>query len=122
MDMVTRPVSPMRPDPKPPFSDIYPTTVAELTKMRLAPWRKWLEWGGSQSYARLFPDRVKEILEGIEHGVNVGYLGDRTRDRECRNLRSAEESDEVMRKVDAVIGKDVADKKKAGPFEQEAYG
>ena len=113
--VLPRPISPLRPGPKPPYMDVDPTTVGELTRMRTEPWVKWLRRTG---YANLFPEASEEILNGIENGVDVGFHGPRDRDRDCINLRSATECEEIAQKVDAVIAKDVRDKKKAGPFEK----
>jgi len=66
-----------------------------------------------RSFKTLFPDDYLRILAGIEYGVPVDYVGDRTFGRFGPNLPI---NDEDIPKVDAVIQEDVAAGKKAGPF------
>ena len=71
--------------------------------------------GDTRSYAERFPAETDEILDGIENGVNVGFVGDRAAVRGGRN-RTVDEA--CAAKVDEVIAADVAALKKAGPFDR----
>lgn len=47
--------------------------IADLTLMRVPPWRKRMENAppGAKSFRTLFPDDYLRILAGIEYGVPV---------------------------------------------------
>lgn len=124
---ITSPTPPSpRPPSKPPFSEeeIFPEVdavpIADLTLMRAPPWRVQLEEKahGGESFRDRFPEESRRILEGIEHGVSVDYVGDRTVDRFGHNLPIDVED---VTKVSAVIADDVRNGKKAGPFARKPF-
>ena len=81
-------------------------------------WKEWLDKKNSrgQSYRGLFPALAKQIIGGIEHGIDIDFTGDREVSRDCVNLKSALEKDKIE-KVDKIIQEDVRKGKKAGPFD-----
>lgn len=89
------------------------TSIAQLTQMRVGPWRKALNWGGKNSYRALHPKESAAILEAIAYGVPVDFIGDRSFPRDAENHGSL---DDHLEAVAAVIEKDVAAGKKAGPL------
>ncbi len=87
--------------------------------MRIEPWREELHKLGTDStpsYATAHPTETALILDGIVHGVAIDFVGDRSVDRNCENLKSALETPSVISKVSKIIGDDVASGKTAGPF------
>lgn len=69
------------------------------------------------SYATRHPGAAAAALHGIQHGVDIGFTGNRLTSRSSRNLRSAFESSRIEQMVRDVIEADVAAGKKAGPFD-----
>ena len=99
-----------RPTAKPPFDTIVDNTpIAAITTLNLTQWRHWL----AQGYAQEFPELAASILAGIEFGVPVEYVGDRSIARHGHNPKCL---DEHAPKILAVINEDVAKLRKAGPF------
>jgi hypothetical protein len=86
--------------------------------MKLDRWQHWLSQGGKQSYSHRHPELAARIFEGIEFGVPVDYVGGREKERFGPNLPIL--ADHIP-KVTAVIEKDVAAGKKAGPFSQKPF-
>ena len=103
-----------RPDPKPPFAStpLDDTPISALTLMRAGAWRAVLEKSG---YAAEHPERAREILNAIEFGVPVDFVGDRSAPVRGKNSRMAAD---VVAKVTAIINADVRALKKAGPFKE----
>jgi hypothetical protein len=89
------------------------TPIAHLTQMRVGPWRAALNHGGNKSYRALHPKESAAILVAIELGVPVEFIGDRSLVRDADNHGSL---DDHLEAVAAVIEKDVAAGKKAGPL------
>lgn len=83
--------------------------------MRCDRWRHWLGVGGECSYLSKQPVESAGILSGIESGVSVDFVGDRTVHRTAVNPAIDEDS---VSKVTAVIDADVLAGKKAGPFDE----
>jgi len=73
---------------------------------------------GGKSFRDRFPNEFVRILEGINHGVPVDYMGDRTIGRFGPNLSV---TDEDRPKITAVIREDVRQGKKAGPFTRPPF-
>lgn len=69
-------------------------------------------------YDAAFPQRAADILDGIENGVSVDFVGDRSLPRFGANLPV---SDEDIPKISAIIAADVAAGKKAGPFDEPPF-
>ena len=90
------------------------TPIAALTPLKLEAWREWLD----KEYAWLHPEFARQILEGIVVGVPIDYEGDRTHSRFGFNPPI---SAEHAAKVSAVIAEDVAELKKAGPFDRQPF-
>lgn len=72
----------------------------------------------ASKYSDKHPAYYKLILEGIKHGVEIDYIGNRMKNRRCNNLPI---SDVDESKVHAVILADVAAGIKAGPFDQPPF-
>lgn len=92
--------------------------------MRAAAWRTQLELpgrDGAPSFAQKEPRLAQLILEGIERGVDIGFVGDRNKNRFGRNSQKAERDPKISAMVDAIIAEDVADDKKAGPFTEQPF-
>jgi hypothetical protein len=70
------------------------------------------------SYSESHPALAAAILDGITHGVSIGFEGERTVHRTSHNLRSALDGGRVEQMVRDIILADVAAGKKAGPFER----
>ena len=104
-----------RPSGKPPF--LSPFELGTTTMVE-EEWRKELE---SSGYAAEFPDETAEIMSGIRIGVSIEFNGNRRRNRNCVNLRSATDDPIIEEKVNAVIMADVKAKKKAGPFDSQPF-
>ena len=69
-------------------------------------------------YAAAEPAQYARIMNGILHGVDIDYKGDRSVSRFGANLPVSEED---RPKVSAVIAADVAAGKKAGPFAEQPF-
>ena len=105
-----------RPEAKPPFSDSTP--ISALTTMVHQRWAHHLSNGGPKAYASLFPSQSERILDGILNGVNIDFIGDRETNRFGANIPV----DPInIPKVSEAILKDVAAKKKAGPFDSQPF-
>ena len=104
-----------RPGAKPPFGGI---DREELTTMDPECWQTMLVWSG---YDRRHPSESKDIIEGIVHGMDIGFTGDREVNRESKNLSSALESEEVENKVNELIMENVRAGKTAGPFTRRPF-
>jgi hypothetical protein len=76
------------------------------------------EWSIALDAAGYDPDLRGRILVGIGRGVPIDFVGDRTAPRWGANLWV---EDKNMAKIDAVIAKDVAEGKKAGPFDAPPF-
>lgn len=119
-------MSSLRPPFKPPFHAEGPASelhqrIADLTLMREGPWRQSMlsvRSPGGKSFRDRFPNEFDRILEGINHGVPVDYMGDRTIGRFGPNLPV---TDEDRPKITAVIREDVRQGKKAGPFARPPF-
>jgi hypothetical protein len=86
--------------------------------MNLVQWEHWLAQGGEASYRALFPELCTQIVRGIVSGVPIDFTGDRNVNRFGHNLPIEPEH---IDKVSAVIAKDVAELKKAGPFDRAPF-
>lgn len=115
-----------RPSAKPPFVDRSvpfeipdDVPISSLTDMRVGPWRICMDTPNRHgiSFGALFPEDCAQISEGIEHGVPVDFVGDRT-ERFGPNLPI---SIEDRPKVSKVINDDVRDGKKAGPYARKPF-
>ena len=114
------PEQPLRPRPKPPFGG----DTSTLTLMRAGPWRAQMELpgkDGAPSFAHKEPELARLILEGIERGVDIGFVGDRNKNRFGRNSQKAENDPRVRALVAEIIAEDVAAGKKAGPFDAQPF-
>ncbi|HVW98865.1 MAG TPA: reverse transcriptase domain-containing protein [Candidatus Babeliaceae bacterium] len=91
--------------------------------MNLERWRKRLHQGEfPYVYSREGGiKKVKQILNMIEFGAQIGYMGDRSQSRSAHNLRSATSTPEIERMVSEIIAADVAAGKKAGPFDTPPF-
>ena len=111
-----------RPPPEPPYvrttaavrSGHDQTPISSLTPLDYRAWDVWL----SYSYGGEFPALGHAILDGIQHGVPLDFIGDRTTSRSGRNHNI---DAPLTAKVAAVIAADVAKLKKAGPFDERPY-
>lgn len=73
-----------------------------------------------KSFAREYPREAEQILQAIQHGIDIEYEGPRrTKTRECTNPPLKRPEDAA--KIAAVIAQDVADGKKAGPFQTQPF-
>ena len=86
-----------------------------LTKMTVRAWKAQM----AVSFAAKFPKEAAQILEAIRHGIDVDFKGERLMSRPCHNPPLARP--EFEPKVTAIIDEDVADGKKAGPFEAQPF-
>lgn len=87
-----------------------------LTRMQAVRWEEQM----NKSFAAAQPVEAARILEAIRYGIEVEYEGPRrTQARTCHNppLKRAEDAE----KIAAVIAKDVAEGKKAGPFDCQPF-
>jgi hypothetical protein len=92
--------------------------------MRADVWRRQLLRAPSYLLARAGnTHRAAEILHTIEFGADIGFTGDRSICRHAPNLKSATHNDDptVAAKVEAQIAADVAEGKKAGPFDTPPF-
>ena len=83
--------------------------------MRVSPWVAQLQ--KQPSYLRAQPQLSLQLLDGIRHGVRIGFTGDRTRALDAPNLGSATKDPAVRALISDIIAADVAAGKKAGPFD-----
>ena len=90
------------------------TPISALTKMRVEPWKKWLEKG----FASVQPQQAAQILDGIVNGIPVDFIGDRDQPVHGQNRKV---SPEIAAKVTKVIEEDVKNLKKAGPFDEPPF-
>ena len=114
------PEQPLRPRPKPPFGG----DTSTLTLMRAEPWRAQMGLPGADgapSFAQKEPRLARLILEGIERGVDIGFVGDRNKNRRGRNSQKAENDQWTRERVAEIIAEDVAAGKKAGPFDAPPF-
>ena len=90
----------------------------ELTPLNLTRWTYLLK---QISYPCALSAR---ILEGIERGADIGFVGVRERpaaERSCVNSASVRDDARAEALVNAIIVADVASGKKAGPFDEEPF-
>jgi len=112
---VTHPPAASSTPPPSPLTSLTPThDIHRITGMRLAPWLAQLHL--APSFAKQCPTTTAHILQGIEHGVDIHYIGTRKINRRSRNALSATKDERTRRLVGEQILKDVAEGKKAGPF------
>jgi hypothetical protein len=93
------------------------TPISTLTTMKHEEWRLCIVEVGRDQPPYLNESII--LLDGILHGVNVGFEGSRTPRPDAPNLRVSEVD---MPKIDAVINADVLARKKAGPFDTKPPG
>jgi hypothetical protein len=90
--------------------------ISSLTKMKIDSWREWM----AKRFQQEFPNDAKEILNAIQYGIPVDFIGDRTKPVNGVN-RMENLTPEMIDKVTAVIQADVKALKKAGPFEKPPF-
>lgn len=83
--------------------------------MRPGPWKAQLEL--DPSFTKLHSDVAHLILEGMTHGVDIGYTGERTQRLNVRNAKSTTHP-EIAAMISAIIARDVSKRFKAGPFDE----
>ena len=81
----------------------------------------WKELISSTGYDDVAASESKEILDGIINGVDIEFYGERGKSRHCINSRRAIDDENTRTQISAVIAKDVADGKKAGPFSSPPF-
>ena len=86
--------------------------------MNIVQWEHWLTQGGEASYCARFPELYAQIVRGIVSGVPIDFTGDRNINRFGHSLPIEPEH---IDKVSAVIAKDVAELKKAGPLDRAPF-
>lgn len=103
------------PTPPPRRTFLTPThDIHSITGMRTAPWLAQLHL--APSFAERCPVTAAHILQGIERGVDIHYIGDRKINRRAHNSLSATKDERTRRLVGEQLLKDVAAGKKAGPY------
>ena len=54
--------------------------ISSLTKMKSEPWKKWMNMSvgdDTPSFAQAHPAKAEMILDAIEFGIRVDFIGDR---------------------------------------------
>lgn len=95
------------------FHSPRPPDIHTITGMRIQPWLAQLHM--QPSFADNFPTVTAHIIQGIETGVDIHYIGNRKINRRARNAQSTKDK-RTQQLITQQILKDVADGKKAGPF------
>jgi hypothetical protein len=82
--------------------------------MSAAAWRRWMD------RANYPPELTARLVDAITHGVEIGYVGDRTCGRMARNARSTTDP-KIARLIDEAIAEDVVAGYKHGPFDMPPF-
>ena len=72
------------------------------------------------SFWELHPELSNKIVDGLLHGVDIGFKGDRTRSRSSINASSTQDP-RVAQLIGAAIAADVAAGYKKGPFSEPPF-
>ena len=80
--------------------------------------QSWVQQLDSTGYRAAYPEESEEMINGITHGVDIEFTGDRNVTRECVNLPSATVDARTEAMVSDIIASDVRAGYKAGPFDR----
>lgn len=105
----------LRPGPKPPFGGLHHSVLTPLLP------DEWLAMMERNAYVFDFDTEAEEVMRGITEGMNIGFIGDRTINTDCRNLTSATDNPEVEQKVHDLIMVNVASGKTSGPHDTKPF-